>query len=109
MEYILDIQGFQKCQNDYIVKELAILEVQDSSMPMVFTFKPPTFWSQLSVDEKCTARWLEMSFHGIRWNSGTIPYDQLSDILHKYLKNAKKIFIKGIQKKKFLTKILPEM
>lgn len=105
-EFIVDIQGFQNSNSGLIVKELAIFPIQDSTLPLVFTFKPPTQWDELSIDEKCTARWLEKNYHRIRWSQGDIPYQQMNNVLHKYLSNAKKIYVKGEEKKIFLQKLL---
>lgn len=106
MQFIVDLQGFQKSKNDFIAKEVAILGVQEGSIPLVFTFKSPTQWSKLPIDEQCAARWLEQNFHGISWSSGKIPYEQLSVVLGKYLKSAEKVYTKGLQKQKFLQKLL---
>ena len=107
-QVVVDVQGFWKNKSDFILKEIAIFDLQKSSTPFVFTFKSPLNWNELSSDEKSTARWLENSFHGIRWSSGEILHEKIPEVMQKYLNNSKKIFVKGELKKKFLQSIFPE-
>ena len=50
MNFVVDLQGFKKPENDFVSKELAILSINDSSeQPMTFIFQPPCPWSNLPI------------------------------------------------------------
>ena len=105
MEYIVDIQGFRLPINEFIIKELAILPVNDnneSARPFNFLFQPPCEWTSISSKYRNINRWLENNLHGITWTSGNVPYTLLKIILTKIFKNATKIYVKGLEKKNFL-------
>lgn len=108
MDYVVDIQGFQRVPNIFIFKEVAILTLQESDVPLVFNFQPPTDWTNLATEEKCTARWLERNYHGIPWGSGEIPYSRLNEVIRGTLFGARFIYIKGRQKKLWLSQMIPE-
>ena len=95
MEHIVDIQGFYQANNDYILKELAIVPVKEESEPLVFLFKPPFAWRKLNIDLMEKNEWLKFNHHGIPWGSGNIPYTQIGKTLREYLKDSKKVIVKG--------------
>lgn len=101
MEYIVDIQHFKKPVNDYVVKELAILPL-DEDQPWVFHFLPPFPWNLLTDKYKKENTRLTCSYHGIPWDSGDIPYSEVGNILRECLKDASKIIVKGHSKKEWL-------
>lgn len=51
--------------------------------------------------------WLEQNYHGLAWNSGIVPYEEVHDILSNILRDAAKVYVKGFEKKRWLEKILP--
>lgn len=110
MKFIVDIQGFQST-NEFIVKELSIIKIVPSLSSLFqynrndvecILFQPPYPWINLSSKFKSTNLWLIHNHHGIPWNAGDIPYDQLHEIVHNKLKSATYIFVKGLEKKKWL-------
>lgn len=106
MEYIVDVQGFKRSLNTFVFKEVAIISVEHDAVPTVYIFKPPYRWNCLLPEQKSSNRWLENNFHGILWDFGEIPYEKLEDTLEEALKDAKKIYVKGIEKKKWLKEVL---
>lgn len=109
MEYIVDIQGFKRPFNEFVFKEVAIIPVEDDSLPSVYLFESPHKWSFLPAKYKSENRWLEFNFHGISWDKGDISYDEVSDTLISLLRDASKIHIKGLTKKCWLDRILPNV
>lgn len=108
MKYIVDIQGFQ-APNEFIVKELSIIKIDPSSLSQYgrndvecLLFQPPYPWINLSPKFKFSNLWLVRNHHGIPWNAGDIPYDHLHIIMNNKLKNATYIFVKGVEKMKWL-------
>lgn len=95
MEYALDMQGFFEPGNNFIVKELAIIALHDSSDPNVFMFKEPYPWQRLTNKYKQINLKLQKTRHGLIWESGCIAYTEIGNVLKEYLFNAKKVYVKS--------------
>ena len=109
MEYIIDIQGFKKMYNEFVVKELAIVSLEDDIQPSVFLFAPPHDWNLLNSRYKCENKWLTENYHGMNWQDGKILYDELEDILKSTVRGASQVWIKGLEKRNFLKIFLPNV
>lgn len=103
-EFILDIQGFKSVNNEYIVKELAIVST-DESVYELQLFKPPCDFNELPDHLQKQVVWLENQFHGLFWSSGTRNYNELKDVIRGLNLNGV-IYVKGIEKKEFVMKVL---
>ena len=101
MEYaVVDMQGFRRSSYLFIVKEFAVLTLEADALPKVYHFFPPCTWQKLLIEEKSTIEWLELSFHGIPWYSGHIPYSDIIRIMQSSQKDIEIIYVKGLEKKK---------
>ena len=109
MNYIIDVQGFTTSLFTFVFKEVVILPVQTGMDPIVFHFKSPHPWNNLPNNFKVSNRWVARNFHGISWESGKIPYDQLLEKMEEVLIDAEKIYVKGLEKKRWIEKLLPRM
>lgn len=107
-EYIIEFQAFRRGRNLLQLKELAIIDVEGGKFSKICLFQAPCNWSRLLSAEKKTNRFLELKFHGIPWNYGSIPLKYHVKILQDTLKDASKIYTKGLEKKRFLEIILPD-
>lgn len=94
---LLDIQGFQLDNNEFIVKELAIRIGQQLNH---YLFKPPIPFNKLTDRERRTVSYVERKIHGLRYSSGYMEYTELRKILHAI--NVDTIYVKGHQKYRFL-------
>lgn len=103
----MDVQGFYSL-NGFVVKELAIIPLEEEDIPKVYHFKPPCNWSCLLPEHQSCNKWLEMNFHGIPWSSGDIPFGRYPIVLHNHLKDCRKVFVKGLAKKQWLEQFLGE-
>ena len=109
VEFAVDFQSFIRSSNISVCKELAIIQVIDENIePLMYLFKAPCKWRKLLDQEKKTNRYLENHFHKISWNSGTIPSSDFIQIIQSNLKNAQKIYVKGLVKQKIIEEILPD-
>lgn len=107
MDYIVDLQGFKQSLNGFTFKEVAILPLQEKdAVPIVFLFKPPFTWNNLQYKYQNENKWLIYNYHGIPWDSGKIPYDDVKETLQNQLHNARNIYVKGVEKKRWLKNIL---
>lgn len=97
---IVDVQGFRDSQNQFIIKELAILSPEHTQ---AFLIKPPYSYNSLSNEEKRQVRWIEKN-RGIFWSEGFVDYREFKRIIIPYL-NDKKILCKGLEKTKWIKEL----
>ena len=109
MEYIIDIQCFKRTYNELVVKELAIVPLEDDVQPTVYLFAPPHDWNLLNPRYECENSWLTKNYHGINWQDGEILYDELEDIVKSSVRGASKVFTKGLEKRNFLRIFIPHI
>ena len=106
-DYLVDIQSFMS-KKAHIMEEVCCVPLNENTQTKAMIVQPPFPWESLSpADKKCN-RWLSRDFHGLRWNSGDIPYERLHTILQTVLQPAERIFVKGYNKIQQLKEILPE-
>ena len=105
--YVIDIQGFRRSRNLFVLKELAFAAVGKATQGSVIIFKPPCKWSHLLESEQKTNRYLVDNFHGIEWEYGWAEFTDIVKVLQESLKDAHKIMVKGLEKKRWLQELLP--
>jgi len=105
MSAIVDLQGFSGPKGQFVLKEVAIL-THGMTLPVVYQFAPPYPWNDLSSDLQRRNAWLERNYLGLKWNSGTTPYDRIEDILNSHLGLIEKIYVKGREKVEWLRTLL---
>lgn len=96
----VDVQGFKDCNNNFIIKELALATLEQTQ---VFLVKPPYAYSSLSNEEKRQVTWIERN-RGIFWREGLIDYREFKRNMKSFLSN-KNIFVKGHEKIKWLNEL----
>lgn len=104
----VDLQGFT-VRDKFIVKEVAIL--RNGNELIHHLFRAPFDWNLLTAFEKSRTRWLTANHHGLRWNSGDVEYHRANTIVHRALRDSPpsefaRIYVKGLEKKGWLKKIL---
>lgn len=99
---ILDFQSFVDNEGNYIIKELSAMDVLHFASRH-WIFKPPV---QTVTNDKYvrTNKWLTKHYHGLKWNDGEVPYENLFTLLSDHTRMYKYVFVKGLQKKRFLAK-----
>lgn len=106
MDYAVDIQFFQLSRCIFVPKELAACRMLLSEeKPTVYLFKPPVKKKKLSLQDKKSVDWLEQHYHKILFEAGDIPAKNIIKIIKKKLVNARKIFVKGLEKAEYLRSI----
>lgn len=101
---IIDIQGFKRPFDEFVLKEIAaiIVKADKTAQPYSILFAPPCGWTTLPKKYQIMNSWLERNFHGISWDSGDVPYETMTTIIEAFLKPARTIFVKGLEKKRWL-------
>lgn len=98
---VLDFAGFQLKPFTFIIKELAFLDVYHG-YHCRWTFLPPHPWENLSSKQRKTFSWLMRNGHSLDWESGDLPYSVLQSILSSLCVSYSVLYIKGLEKSKFL-------
>ena len=76
MEYIIDIQGFKRTYNEFVVIELAIVALEDDVQPTAYLFAPPHDWNLPNPRYKWENNWLTRNYQGINCQDEEILYDE---------------------------------
>lgn len=105
MEYIVDFQGFKQPHDKFVVKEFSAITVQEDFQYFAL-FKPPCQLESLPEQYQRINHWMIRNFHGLPWESGDVPYNDFKPYINHILKSAKHIYVKGLDKKKWLEHIL---
>lgn len=99
---ILEFQAFRDNLNDFIVKELVIIDLS-TSINYSFLFKPPYSFSKCNTKSRKVNNWLTKYYHHISWSDGNIAYSELSTIMERFCKQFNTIFTTGTEKTKWIT------
>lgn len=98
---ILDIQGLQNQYNEFVLKELALLSL-DEKIIETYHFEPPK-----GVKEADSSKsWFKKYNHGLKWTDGYIPYTHLKSIFKSIDEKFDKFFVKGMEEKLWIWQFL---
>ena len=70
---VLEFQAFRGVRNEYIVKELAAVDIRTGGY-VFWLFAPPYERIQLHPNLRKTNSWLEKHYFLLVWNDGNLPY-----------------------------------
>lgn len=100
----VDLQGFVVDKKEFIVKEFALLSLNDDRI-VHLTFKEPHNYWLLSEKARKSVIWTS-EYHGMSWESGQAPYTNLTSFVSKHLKQADDCiyYVKGAEKCSWLKK-----
>lgn len=98
---VVDFQAFRGARNEFILKELAAIDVRTGRYDLVL-FAPPYEKTQLHPKQIKTNDWLERHYHRIQWNAGNIPYKDMVCIIARICSTSTVIYVKGLEKANFL-------
>ena len=101
---VLDFQGFQLQPHTFVVKELAFFDM-NYGYHARWSFQPPHAWEKLSRKRQKTYAWVIRNCHSMPWESGDLPYTDLRPILISLFTAYSQIYVKGLEKVKFLEKL----
>ena len=74
MELVLDFQGFKDNENGFVIKECAVLAVDNGFMENWIVSPPYDFYT-LTKEKRKEASWLKINHHGLKWDDGVIAYE----------------------------------
>lgn len=97
MEAVVEFQAFKDNDDNFIIKELAIV---GGSLECQILFKPPYGFHHLNSKAQKTNRWLSRNHHGLRWEEGSIPFNE--GLISALCLPFQCIYTKGREKAEFL-------
>lgn len=100
-ECIVEFQAFADDSDDFIIKELAIIDLC-THVTYYFLFKPPHSFKLLHRKAARTNKWLMNHYHHIEWKEGFVDYSELENILTQYCSKFTLIHTTGRKKTAFL-------
>jgi len=103
---VLDMQCFNDNSNEYIVKEVCVVELNTDTLLLHHIVKPPCEREILNLVKQRESYWVTKHCHGLEWDQGDIKYYPLIDKLRVLLHNRSMIYVKGEQKKSYVLKYL---
>lgn len=98
---VLDFEGFQFYKNRFIIKELAVFDLNREHLRR-WTFQPPFSFLNLNKHERRQYFWTKNNTHGYEWYYGELPYIELYFIFEELFQKYENIYIKGVEKTKFV-------
>lgn len=101
----IDFQGFVIDRKSFIIKELSVLNNEELA-PEHYLFKPPQDIPTLPHCYQLHTNWLTRNFHGLDWSGGFEVYEELQEILLNSTQLVERIYVKGKEKQRYLSKKL---
>ena len=107
----IDFEAFQHGNEDFMIKELCILDENAPLKPLTFVFKPTKPWDILKSSQKRTYAYQEHQLHHLAWSEGSKSY--CTSCLERNIKRAIPLYrdancyVLGKQKADFLRRELP--
>lgn len=106
-DFVVVFDAFVDAAKDisYVIKACAIADVHKPACQQ-FDFKPPYEFARLGIDARKQNNYLTRNHHGLSWEDGTISYDQMWPVIKSKLQTAHRIFTKGDQPARYLSRML---
>lgn len=98
---IIDFHYFADDRGVEIVKELAVMDLTGFTARH-WIFEPPADVIISDPKRVRTNMWLTDFYHGLAWSDGETPYDRLPRVLSDYTFRFDYVFVKGLEKQRFL-------
>jgi hypothetical protein len=112
--YFIDFEAFRYKKNNYIIKELAMLDVNKPLVPLYYVFKNVKPWSALTLEERMQFTFLSKYIHHLTWCEGTSRF--CADCIWYHLKllfpdceSGITYVMGGGEKLKFLQELFPKL
>lgn len=109
MEFVIDVQGFKIPFDQFVPKDFAVISLNPLiAQPTMFSFLPPCSWMDLPEAYKKINLMMTRKVHALSWGYGYIPYGRVDVTIRDTLNNAAIVYVKGAEKKDWLSHILQE-
>ena len=115
LSFVIDFEAFQHGAEDYIIKELCILNIENPLQVVHAVFRPPMSWRHLSPEQRRTYGYQKGQLHQLSWDEGQRAFCVdciLRNLCYKFpLLNAStaKFYVVGEQKCAHLKQLFPKL
>lgn len=107
--FILDVQGFQYGTENFLCKEIAILDTDNNCYSHRFV-KMPVHMTYFMNNFQTGMNHITQNIHGLKWeNEDNLEYERLSEYIINCIGLNGTVHVKGLQKKKWLEKFMPNI
>lgn len=103
---VLDMQCFKDNTNEFILKEVTVVEVDTGVLLLHHIACSPYTRAQLSAEKQRESGWLSKHCHGLTWGQGDIEYSVLVQRLQDCLAYRSAVYVKGTAKKDYVQRYL---
>lgn len=103
---LLDMQCFKDSDNDFLLKEVCVVDVTTGTLIMHHIARPPFNKWHLTAERLRESNWLTRHCHGLEWDQGDIAYVALLDKLRSCFIHRPIVYVKGSQKRDFVMRHL---
>lgn len=100
-ECIIEIQAFRGNKNEFLIKELVIMDLE-TNVVVYFLFKPPFSFKRLNSKAYKTNKWLIKNYHFINWNEGFTNYKEIDNIMYHYCQQYTTAYTSGFEKSQWI-------
>jgi len=101
---VVDFQAFKDDNNKYIIKEIAVKDLNSEMVVHCFVNSPFSF-DKLSYKAKSTANYVRDYQHGLSWEDGFVSFKQAVQMLNCIAEYADELYIKGAERRRFIEKL----
>nr|AGQ20153.1 AsIV-cont00038-ORF1 [Apophua simplicipes ichnovirus] len=107
MEYIVDLHNLIGANDQFVLKQFALLRIDDEEVGrQQFTVKPPYPLEDLTPKTRYLNSYPTRYIHGLSWDSGVVPYEQALKRIRRLLRDASTIYVRGSKKKEWLSRLV---
>ena len=106
MQLIIDIQGFNDNNDNFVPKEIAIVSLDEEKSVGHWVIAPDYPFYHLEYNARARNIWLTNNHHNLYWRDGSVKIDYVVQELRKITKNVDFIYVRGSCKSKYLQEIL---
>lgn len=97
--------GYTRLNTEFVIKEFGVITSPLEQLGVIGVFNPPCDWEKLTP--ACKKSFLESKAqHGILWDVGVFDFKTQKNILERYLKDAKYIYVATFDDKVNLLKVI---
>ena len=104
-----DMQMLRGAGNEYVIKEVSVYSSQYDVSRGTVVFQPPYAENILSAEQRKRNDYVTKRIHGLKWNSGTIPYEEHGAMIRELLRDYSRVYVKGLEKLRLLLTYIPAM
>lgn len=103
----MDLHSFTNANDKFVLKQFSMMSIHDEEAESYeFTVKAPCSWEELTPKARYFNSFQTRLIHGISWDSGTMTYKVAKKRIHRLLRDAQTVFVRGSEEKKWLSRIL---